>query len=154
MVVSVAFIIMGIGVGIIVRGAYCSVLRLIALESAAPRGREPQADLAFVRLLFALYLLPGLDFLVAGGVIKALVVLDWRQAAVLGGVVLTRILLGAAVKWETGSASGVASGALPDSSEPVRNGALVGRLPLAPPSPPCPTRSTEEESSLEAGAVR
>jgi uncharacterized membrane protein len=121
LIVSVATIIMAIGVAIVIWGAYSSVLRLITLETASARLRLPSTDTAPVRLLFASYLLHGLDFLIAGGVIKTLAVSDWHQAAVLGGIALVRVLLGLGVKWEAGSAPVEAS---PPTA--AQNGALPG----------------------------
>jgi hypothetical protein len=71
--------------------------------------------------LFATYLLHGLDFLIAGGVIKTLAVSDWHQAAVLGGIALVRVLLGVGVKWDAGSAPVEVS---PPTA--AQNGALPG----------------------------
>jgi uncharacterized membrane protein len=122
LIVSVATIIMAVGVVIVIWGAYSSVLRLITLETATARLRLPSTDTAPARLLFAAYLLPGLDFLIAGGVIKSLAVSDWQQAAVLGGIVLVRLLLGAGVKWEAGSASVKMSPPLPESPAAPKNG--------------------------------
>jgi uncharacterized membrane protein len=127
LIVSVATIIMAIGVVIVIWGAYSSVLRLITLETANARLRLPSTDTAPVRLLFAAYLLHGLDFLIAGGVIKTLAVSDWQQAAVLGGIVLVRLLLGAGVKLEAGSASVEMSPPLLESPAAAKNGASPGK---------------------------
>jgi uncharacterized membrane protein len=135
LIVSLATIIMAIGVAIVIWGAYCSVLRLIALETATARSRLASTDTAPVRLLFAAYLLSGLDFLIAGGVIKTLAVSDWRQAAVLGGIVLVRLLLGVGVKWEAGSPSVPMSPPLPESPTAARNGVAPGKQMPEPAMP-------------------
>ena len=134
LIVSVATIIMAIGVVIVIWGAYSSVLRLITLETATARLRLPSTDTAPVRHLFAAYLLHGLDFLIAGDVIKTLAVSDWQQAAVLGGIVLVRLLLGAGVKWEAGSASVEMAPPLLESPAAAKNGASPGMQLPAPPT--------------------
>jgi uncharacterized membrane protein len=123
LIVSVAAILTAIGVGIIIWGAYCAVLRLIALEATTARLRLPSTDTAPVRLLFAAYLLAGLDFLIAGGVIRTLAGSDWQQLSALGGIVLVRILLGVGMKWQAPSASLDMPPALLGPPAAVRNGA-------------------------------
>jgi uncharacterized membrane protein len=100
LIVALAFLVSAVGIGLIVWGAYCSVLRLIASEAAAARGQAPKAGAPSVRSLFTPYLLPGLDFLLAGGLIKTAASTDWQQAAVLGGLVLVRTLLSLSATWE------------------------------------------------------
>jgi uncharacterized membrane protein len=147
LIVSVATIIMAVGVAIVIWGAYCSVIRLIAVETATARLRSPNTDTAPVRLSFAAYLLPGLDFLIAGSVIKTLAVSDWHQAAVLGSIVLVRVLLGVGMKWEAGPASAeksslfletslaAAAEAVAATAAAVKNGALPGKHLPEPPAP-------------------
>jgi uncharacterized membrane protein len=171
LLVSVALIISAVGVAVILWGAYCSVLRLIALETAAARGQLPKTDAAAGRLLFATYLLPGLDFLIAGGVIKTLAVSDWQQAAVLGGIVMVRTLLGLGMKWEAASAcveespaagEGVAAPA--DSPEAtnkradtidVKAAPAAGERPAPPPaSPGASSKPTGDLAAVGAHTVR
>jgi uncharacterized membrane protein len=96
---SLSLIVSGIGVVVIVWGAYSSVLRMIASETAAARGQLSKADAATGRAVFATYLLPGLDFLAAGCAIKTLAAPDWQQAALLGGLVLARTLISLSLRW-------------------------------------------------------
>jgi uncharacterized membrane protein len=152
LVVSVAMILMAIGVAIIVWGAYGSVLRFIALETAAARGRAATPDLTPVRLLFAVYLLPGLDFLIAGGVIKTLAVSDWRQITVLGALVLIRALLGVSTRWEAGSTSAVASPALPDGIA-TKNGTHGPLREVACASKSLPEQATANKPEEALAAV-
>jgi uncharacterized membrane protein len=88
-----------VGVAVIVWGAYVSAVRLIAAEAAAARGQPARPEAAGGRLL-ASYLLPGLDFILAGLLIKVAVVPDWQQAVGLASVVVVRTLLGMSWKWE------------------------------------------------------
>jgi uncharacterized membrane protein len=99
LIVSLSVIISGIGVAVIAWGAYSSVLRLISSETAAARGQLPRADAAMGRLVFATYLLPGLDFLTAGSVIKTLAAPDWQQAVVLASLVFARTLVALGLRW-------------------------------------------------------
>jgi uncharacterized membrane protein len=98
---SLSLVVSAVGVAVIVWGAYSAAVRLIASETAAARGQSPKAGGPAARLLFLSYLLPGLEFMIAGGVIKTLAVPDWQHAAVLAGLVLARALLGLSVRWET-----------------------------------------------------
>ena len=100
LIVSVATILMAIGVAIVLWGAYCSVLRLIALEATTIRSRLPSTDTAPARVLFAAYLLSGLDFLIAGDSIRTLAGSDWHQLSVLGAIVGVRALLSLGMKWQ------------------------------------------------------
>jgi hypothetical protein len=51
------------------------------------------------RLVFATYLLPGLDFLTAGSVVKTLAAPDWQQATLLASLVFARTLVGLGLRW-------------------------------------------------------
>jgi uncharacterized membrane protein len=87
-----------VGAAVIVWGAYGSAVRLIASETALARGQTPKEDTH--RPPFAVYLLLGLDFLIAANVIKTLVAPDWQHAAILGGIALSRALISLGRKWE------------------------------------------------------
>ena len=126
-IASVAAMIMAIGVVIVIWGAYCSVIRLIALETATVRLRLPSTDTAPVRLLFTAYLISGLDFLIAGAVIQTLAESDWQQLSVLGSIVLVRTLLGVGMKWQGSPASVEMTPTLPELPMATKNGALAGR---------------------------
>jgi uncharacterized membrane protein len=99
LIVSLSLIISGIGVAVIAWGAYSSVLRLIGSETAAARGQMPRADAVMGRLVFSTYLLPGLDFLTAGSLVKTLVAPDWHQAVLLACLVFARTLLALGLRW-------------------------------------------------------
>jgi len=139
LVVSLSVIISGIGVAVIAWGTYSSVLRLIASETAAARGLLPKADGVTDRLVFATYLLPGLDFLTAGSVVKTLAVPDWQQAALVASLVFARTLVGLGLKWGLAPAAG-----LPAPS-PVSG-------QLAAPTAPAEGAGTAIEDAAPAGA--
>jgi uncharacterized membrane protein len=147
LVVSISLIIRAVGVAIIVWGAYCGVLRMIALETAAVRQRSPSTDVAAARLQFSTYLLAGLDFLIAGGVIRTLGVWEWPQAAALGGVVLVRATLGLVVKWEGSSLS---TPTAPECSDASRNGPCVA----GPRTAPLPAKQHPVVESSPPGVVQ
>jgi uncharacterized membrane protein len=98
---SLALIVGAAGAGVIVWGAYCSIVRLIAAEAAAARGQVPKSDTAVSRQPFSAYLLLGLEFLIAANVIKALLTPDWQHIVALGGLVLIRTIITLDVRWET-----------------------------------------------------
>lgn len=88
-----------VGVALLVWWAYVSIVRLIATETASARGHASRAEASSGRLLTS-YLLPGLDFILAGLIIKMSVVPDWQQALVLTGVLVVRTVLGLSMKWD------------------------------------------------------
>jgi uncharacterized membrane protein len=98
-----------IGIAALVWGAYSSVVRLIAAEAAASLGQSSRAETSTGRPLFFPYLLGGLEFLIAGSLIRTLAVPDWQQASVLASLVLARTLLGLSGKWEGGLATALSS---------------------------------------------
>jgi uncharacterized membrane protein len=108
---ALALIVSAVGVVLIVWGAYHAVVRLIAAEMVA--GREPMSkrDPPLGRFLFGAYLLAGLEFLIAGGVIRTLARPDWQHAVTLAALVLVRTLLGLSLKSEANSGVGFTEGA-------------------------------------------
>jgi uncharacterized membrane protein len=152
LIASVATMIMAIGVVIVIWGAYCSVIRLIALETATVRLRLPSTDTAPVRLLFTAYLLSGLDFLIAGAVIKTLAESDWQQLTVLGSIVLVRTLLGAGMKWQASPASVEMSPPLLEFPTAAHNGALAGKHSPEPATPE-PEKSARDPSPVAGHAA-
>jgi uncharacterized membrane protein len=130
-----------IGVAVIVWGAYVSVVRLIAGETAAARGQLAKADPSSARLVFTSYLLPGLEFLIAGLVIKMSVVPDWQQVVVLAGVVMLRTLLGLSWKWEA-----------PAVISPRQEAPVTGRLALPANLPPVNNEAAEGSALVGAHA--
>jgi uncharacterized membrane protein len=133
--VSLSLIISGIGVAVIAWGAYSSVLRLISSETAAARAQLPRADAVMGRLVFATYLLPGLDFLTAGSVVKTLAAPDWQQAAVLASLVFARTLVALGLRW--GVAPVAALAALPPVTEQLA-------------APPAPAESLQATADKQA----
>jgi uncharacterized membrane protein len=124
---ALALVVGAVGVAVILWGAYNAVVRLIGSAMAGPREPTPRPYSAPARLLFLSYLLPGLEFLLAAGLIKTLGSPDWQQAAVLVGLVLVRTLLALTLKWEA------APGGLLAEVEPAQT---PGRLPAPRDEPP------------------
>jgi uncharacterized membrane protein len=143
LIVSLSLIISGIGVAVIAWGAYSSVLRLIASETAAARGQLPRADAVMARLVFATYLLPGLDFLTAGSVVKTLAAPDWQQAVLLASLVFARTLVALGLRWGVTPLAALA--ALPPVTEQL----------ATPPAPAESLRATaENQAPVEAPAAQ
>jgi uncharacterized membrane protein len=153
LIVSIAAILIAIGVVIVIWGAYCSVLRLIALEATTVRLRLPSTDTAPARLLFATYLLSGLDFLIAGGLIRTLAGSDWYQLSVLGGIVGVRTLLGLGLKWQAIPSSIEMPPASLQSSTAGKNGASACRHVPAP-STPDAKKPSEDLTPVAAQAAQ
>jgi uncharacterized membrane protein len=107
LIVSLSHVVSGVGLVIIAWGTYSSVLRLIGTETAAARGQLPQAEALRGRAVFASYLLPALDFMVAGILIKTFAVPDWQQTALLASLVFARTLIGLSLRWGIAPALGV-----------------------------------------------
>jgi uncharacterized membrane protein len=136
LVACLALLVSLIGVAVIVWGAYVAVVRLMAVETAVARGQAPKADASPGRLFLPSYFLPGLDFILAGLVVKMAVVPDWQQAVVLAGVVVVRTFLSLSLRWEALAEVG------PSDAGPV---AERQALPSAPP-PQVSNRTTEERT--------
>jgi hypothetical protein len=107
LIVALSQVVSGTGLAVIAWGIYCSVLRLIATETAAARGQLTQADALAGRAVFSSYLIPALDFMVAGSLIKTFVVSDWQQAAWLASLVFARTLIGLGLRWGITPAPGL-----------------------------------------------
>lgn len=88
------------GIGVLLCGAYATAVGLIGSQLAAARGPGPKAGQEPTRFLFVPYLLLGLEFIIAAGVIKTLVHPDWQNVTVLGGIVLIRTVAGLSLHWE------------------------------------------------------
>jgi uncharacterized membrane protein len=127
------------GVGIILWGAYGTLVRLIATETALGRGATPKTDSQPTRPAFTSYVLMGLEFLIAATLIRLVSAPDWQHLAMLGGIVLTRMVLSLNVRWESAKESNPLkdlTGALSRAIAPleIRNGVneTSDRAALAP----------------------
>jgi uncharacterized membrane protein len=124
-----AMIVSAAGIVVIIWGAYNSLVRLIAAETAAIRGPAAKPGTPPApppRMLFISYLLPGLEFMIAGSVIKTLVVPDWQQVVTVAGIVLVRTLLGLSLRWEKQIGIGVKDGVAPEERLAARPAAREG----------------------------
>ncbi len=133
LLVCLALVVSLVGVAVIAWGAYASVVRLIAGETAAVRGQLAKPDPAPARQVFTSYLLPGLEFLLAGLVIRIAAVPDWQSVVGLAGLVLLRTLLGLSWKWEA-----------PAEVSPRPEAAAAGRLALPANLPPASKESAAD----------
>jgi uncharacterized membrane protein len=100
-----ALLISLVGVAVIVWGAYVTLVRLIAAETTAAPGAMTKPDESSGNFVLTSYLLQGLDFILAGMVIKMAVVADWQQVVVLAGIGLLRTFLALTKRWEGGALS-------------------------------------------------
>ncbi|HEY1602025.1 MAG TPA: DUF1622 domain-containing protein [Pirellulales bacterium] len=91
-----------VGVCVMLWGAYGAVVRQIATETSLARGQTPTADAQLARPPFAHYLSLGLEFMIAAAAIKTLVTPDLQQVGVLGGMVISRAVVGLYPRWEKG----------------------------------------------------
>jgi uncharacterized membrane protein len=139
LIVSLSMVVSGIGLVIIAWGTYSSLPRLIATETAAARGQLPQADALAGRSVFACYLIPALDFMAAGSLIKTFAVPDWQQAALLASLVFARTLIGLNLRWGITPAPGLT--ALPPVTEQ-----------LAAPAPPSQAPPVTPEGVASVGS--
>lgn len=130
---SLSMVVGAAGAGVIVWGAYCSVVRLIAAETALARGQTPRSETSG-RPVFATYVLLGLEFLIAANIIKTLVTPDWQHVAMLAGIVVIRAVISLNLRWEASRAFG------------AREPAPVERL-IAPPE------STPAAPAVESAVV-
>jgi uncharacterized membrane protein len=98
---SLSFIVGAVGVGILLSGAYSTVVRLIGGQVAGPRGAGTRPDQDAPGIPFTSSLLLSLDFLIGAVIIQTLVAADWQHVASLGGLVVVRALAGLSFRWET-----------------------------------------------------
>jgi uncharacterized membrane protein len=143
-----ALLVGSIGIAGIVWGAYSAVVRQIAAEAGAAQGQASRADTPPGRPVFFGYLLAGLEFLIAGCLIKTLAAPDWQQACVLASLVLARTLLGLSARWE--GSLGLA-GSLEKAAAPA---APLQALGIAESQPPALPEVSEGSGLVAASAPR
>jgi len=117
LMVALSQVVSGIGVVLIAWGTYSFLLRLIATETAAARGQLSKTDTLAGRAAFAGYLLPALDFMVAGCLVRTFAVPDWQQAALLASLVFARALITLSLRWGVTPAPELT--ALPPAADPL-----------------------------------
>jgi uncharacterized membrane protein len=111
-----------VGVCTILWGAYNTVVRQIAAETALARGQSPPDIGSAVRPAFSHYLSLGLEFMIGASVIKTILSPDLQQVGIVGGMVLIRALVGLYPRWEKPRAANIAQVANNDvSATPVQS---------------------------------
>jgi uncharacterized membrane protein len=115
-----------VGVCTILWGAYNTVVRQIAAETALARGQAVPEIAGAARPAFSHYLSLGLEFMIGASVIKTILSPDLQQVGIVGGMVLIRALVGLYPRWEKPRLAGNAQGLSNDvSAAPVPMGALA-----------------------------
>jgi uncharacterized membrane protein len=104
MIGSLSVIVGAVGVGIVLCGAYSTVVRLVG-NPAGVRGQTTKAEQDIYGLPFTSSLLLSLDFLIGAAIIHTFVPADWEHVASLGGLVAVRALAGLSFRWETAAKS-------------------------------------------------
>jgi uncharacterized membrane protein len=113
-----------IGVGVLLWGAYHALLQQLTLESPALRA---QTKTDTIRLPFSHYLALGLEFMIAASAMKTLNDHSLQQVAVLGGMVLSRVLVGLYPRWD---AKGELTPAATSAIENVPTASNAGASPV------------------------
>ncbi len=89
-----------IGVAAIVWGVCCGVLKWTRMEWANLRGKDAGPLQEKLRHHLGYYLLLGLEFLVAADIIETLMSPTLEHLAILGGLVVIRIMISTSLNWE------------------------------------------------------
>jgi uncharacterized membrane protein len=97
---SLSFILGAVGAGILLCGAYSTVVRLIGSQVAGARGASTKPEQDDPGQPFISSLLLSLEFLIGAGIIQTLVGVDWQHVASLGGLVAVRAIAGLSFRWE------------------------------------------------------
>jgi uncharacterized membrane protein len=95
-----SFIVGAVGVGILLSGAYSTVVRLIGSQVAGARGASTTPEQDAPGQPFTSALLLSLEFLIAAGIIQTLLAADWQHVAALAGMVVARAVAGLSFRWE------------------------------------------------------
>jgi uncharacterized membrane protein len=105
MIGSLSLIVGAVGVGIVLCGAYSTVVRLIGSPVAGMRGVTTKAEQNIYGLPFTSSLLLSLDFLIGAAIIQTFVPADWQHVTSLGALVAVRALAGLSFRWEPAAKS-------------------------------------------------
>jgi uncharacterized membrane protein len=135
-----SFLVGAVGVGVLLGGAYSTVVRLIGGQVAAAREAPAGPPQDAPGQPFRSSLLLSLDFLIGAAVIETLVAADWKAIATLGGLVAARAAAGFVVRWEADA--GFTRGEK-ESAARAPAAALEARNGVYPPSE-CPVNSPAE----------
>jgi uncharacterized membrane protein len=97
---SLSFVVGAVGVGILLCGAYSTVVRLIGSQVAGARGSGARPEQDAPGQPFTASLLLSLEFLIAAGIVQTLLAADWQHVASLAGMVAARAVAGLSFRWE------------------------------------------------------
>jgi uncharacterized membrane protein len=97
---ALSFIVGAVGVGILLCGAYSTVVRLIGSQLAGARGASAKPEQDAPGQPFTSSLLLSLEFLIGAGIVQTLVGVNWQHVASLGGLVVVRAVAGLSFRWE------------------------------------------------------
>ena len=82
-----------LGVGVIVFGVLCGLIRFIRAEIAAACGRSVEQERKELRHALGYYLLLGLEFLIAADIIDTLMKPNSQDLIILGAIVAIRTVI-------------------------------------------------------------
>lgn len=106
---SLHLVSLGVGVaGVLVLsyGVAVAVVKLVRAELTRFRGESPRALEEDLRHVLGLYILLGLEFLVAADIIQTITAPDLDAILALGAIVLIRTVISFSINWELAKAKG------------------------------------------------
>ena len=89
-----------IGTLVLLWGVLITLTILLRAEACRVQGQDPSAHQDRVRKTLAMYLLLGLELLVAADIIETIIAPDWSTVGVLGVIVAIRTLISVSINWE------------------------------------------------------
>jgi uncharacterized membrane protein len=143
---ALSIIVGAVGVGILLCGAYSTVVRLISRQVAGARGAITNPEQEAPGQPLTASLMVSLDFLIGAAIIQTLIATDWQHVTSLGGLVVVRAVAGLGFRWE-------AAGRLTCKEEAV---AVRGPTPALEArhgvhSPPCVRDDSGESGTVTTG---
>ena len=90
---DISFVIGLISFAIMAYGALLAIVNLIRTEISRFSGKFNIEKVSVIRRNFGNYLLLGLEFLIAADIIQTIITPTLEELAILGGIVIVRILL-------------------------------------------------------------
>lgn len=95
-----ALVVGAIGSMVLLWGVLITIMLLLRAEACRIKGLDPSAYQEGVRRTLALYLLLGLELLVAADIIETIIAPDWQAVGVLGVIVIIRTIISVSINWE------------------------------------------------------
>ena len=100
---SLHFLALAVGVAgvlVLVYGVVVAGIKLVRAELLRFRGLSPRREEEELRHVLGLYILLGLEFLVAADIIETITAPDLDSILVLGAIVLIRTVISFSINWE------------------------------------------------------